>query len=43
MNSPDVYMDETNLRLVMNVRNNFSRLAEQLIIEDKPESALKGS
>jgi hypothetical protein len=41
INSPNVYLDETNLRLVMNVRNNFSRLAEQLINEDNPESALK--
>tara|TARA_B100001093_G_scaffold141452_1_gene133935 strand:- start:5247 stop:8285 length:3039 start_codon:yes stop_codon:yes gene_type:complete len=41
MNSPDVYLDETNLRLVMNVRNNFSRLADQLIKEGNPTSAVK--
>ena len=33
MNGEDVYMDETNLRLVMNIRNNFSRLADKLISE----------
>lgn len=41
MNHPDVYMDETNLRLVMNVRNNFSRLADELIVEGDTSAAIK--
>jgi hypothetical protein len=35
----DIYLDETNLRMTMNFRNNFSRLAKQLIIENKLDSA----
>ena len=39
MNGENVYMDETNLRLVMNIRNNFSRLADKLISEgDTPRA-----
>lgn len=41
MNDEDVYMDETNLRLVMNIRNNFSRLADQLISEGDSTNAIK--
>lgn len=41
MNAPEVYMDETNLRLVMNIRNNFSRLADQLILEGDTARAVK--
>ena len=41
MNGEDVYMDETNLRLVMNIRNNFSRLADQLIEEGDTSKAVK--
>ena len=41
MNGEDVYMDETNLRLVMNIRNNFSRLADKLIKEGDTERAIK--
>ena len=40
MNGEDVYMDETNLRLVMNIRNNFSRLADQLIAEGDTTKAV---
>jgi len=29
-NNPDLYFDETNTRMVMNFRNNYSRLAEDL-------------
>ncbi len=29
----DIYLDETNIRMTMNFRNNFSRLAQQLIVE----------
>ena len=31
----DIYLDETNIRMTMNFRNNFSRLAQQLIVEEK--------
>ena len=41
MNKPGVYLDETNLRLVKNLRSNFSRLADQLIAEGNTESAVK--
>ncbi len=30
-NNPDLYFDETNTRMVMNFRNNYSRLAESLL------------
>ena len=41
MNGENVYMDETNLRLVMNIRNNFSRLADELIKEGDTVRAIK--
>jgi len=31
LNNPDLYFDETNTRMVMNFRNNYSRLAESLL------------
>ena len=31
LNNPDIYFDETNTRMVMNFRNNYSRLAEALL------------
>ncbi|MGC6490220.1 MAG: DUF2723 domain-containing protein [Flavobacteriales bacterium] len=34
MNDPNIYLDETNMRMTMNFRNNFSRLAETLIREN---------
>ena len=37
---PKVYLDETNLRMLSNFRNNFARLAEQLINENKVDSAV---
>lgn len=39
--NPDVYLDENNLRMLSNFRNNFSRLAEELINEGKKDSAVK--
>jgi hypothetical protein len=33
LGNPGVYLDETNRRMCMNFRNNFSRLADQLMIE----------
>jgi tetratricopeptide (TPR) repeat protein len=41
MQDSTVYLDETNLRMTMNFRNNFARLAEQLIDEGKKDSAIK--
>ncbi|HNW98903.1 MAG TPA: DUF2723 domain-containing protein [Bacteroidales bacterium] len=41
MNNPEVYLDETNLRMTMNFRNNFARLAEVLVNEGKKDSAIK--
>lgn len=35
----DIYLDETNIRMTMNFRNNFSRLAEELIKEKKYQKA----
>ncbi|MFH2094934.1 MAG: DUF2723 domain-containing protein [Bacteroidota bacterium] len=37
---PDVYLDENNLRMTMNLRNNFARLADQLLFEGKRDSAV---
>jgi hypothetical protein len=39
MDDPDVFLDETNVRMAMNMRNNFSRLAEALADENKADSA----
>jgi hypothetical protein len=41
MNDPKVYLDETNRRMTMNLRSNFSRLASALIEEGKLDSANK--
>jgi hypothetical protein len=41
MSTDGVYMDENNLRMTMNLRNNFARLAESLIMEGKTEQAKK--
>jgi hypothetical protein len=41
VNDSEVYLDETNLRLVKNIRSNFSRLADQLIAEGKKEKAIE--
>ena len=40
MNDPKVYIDENNKRMMMNIRNNFNRLAESLINEGKKDSAI---
>ncbi len=39
MNDPKVYLDETNTRMTMNLRSNFSRLSSALIAEGKLDSA----
>ena len=41
VNDSDVYLDETNLRLVKNIRSNFSRLADQLILEGNTKAAVE--
>ena len=37
--NPKVYLDENNLRMLSNMRNSFSRLAEALLAEGKIDSA----
>lgn len=39
--NPKVYFDETNIRMTMNLRNNFARLANALLDEGKRDSAVK--
>ncbi|MFO7657533.1 MAG: DUF2723 domain-containing protein [Bacteroidales bacterium] len=41
IDNPDVYIDENVMRMLTNFRSNFSRLAEALISEGKPDSAKK--
>lgn len=41
ISNPKVYIDENNMRMLSNFRNNFARLAEQLINESKIDSAVK--
>jgi len=41
LNNPGVYVDETNVRMVMNMRTLFGRLADALIREGKKDSARK--
>ncbi len=41
INNPDVYLDENNMRMTMNFRANFTRLAEALIKEGKKDKARK--
>ncbi len=40
MNNPEVYIDETNSRMMTNIRNSFNRLAIALIAEGKKDSAI---
>jgi len=41
INNPKVYLDENNVRMLMNVRNSFARLADGLVLEGKKDSAVK--
>ncbi len=41
MNDSRVYLDQNNLNMTMNFRNNFARLAENLMNEGKKDSAVK--
>ena len=40
MNDPKVYLDENNIRMSMNVRNSFVRLADGLLDQEKRDSAI---
>jgi len=37
----DVYLDQNNLNMTMNFRNNFSRMTDELMAESKLDSAVK--
>ena len=39
ISDPNVWLDENNLRMTMNIRNNFSRLANMLLAEGKTDKA----
>jgi len=41
VNSKDVYLDENNLRMLMNIKSNFARLADKLNAEGKKDKALE--
>jgi hypothetical protein len=41
INNPKVYLDENNLRMLSNMRNGFSKLADALLAENKRDSAIK--
>ena len=41
LNNPKIYFDETNTRMVMNFRNNYSRLAESLYQKGEAEKAIQ--
>jgi len=40
LNNPNLYFDETNTRMVMNFRNNYSRLAESLYQKGEEKKAI---
>jgi len=39
MNDPNVYIDENNGRMMMNIRNTFNRLADKLVAEGQNDKA----
>ena len=41
MNREDVYLDQNNLNMCMNFRNNFARLAENLLAKGARDSSMK--
>ena len=41
MKDERVYLDQNNLNMTMNFRNNFARLSETLLAENEPDSAVK--
>ncbi len=40
MHDQDIYLNEDNIRMTMNLRNIYTRLADELIIEGKKDSAV---
>jgi len=40
MEKGGIYLDETNMRMTYNLRNNFARLADALLKEGKKDSAI---
>ncbi|MFT7114172.1 MAG: hypothetical protein ACI8P7_000953 [Candidatus Azotimanducaceae bacterium] len=40
LNAENVYLDQTNRRMTWSIRNNFGRLANELVLEGKPEKAI---
>jgi hypothetical protein len=38
--NPHIYLNQDNMRMIMNFRNNFARLANNLIIQGKKDSAI---
>lgn len=41
MDDPNVYIDENNARMMTNIRNNFNRLAQQLLVEGDTSKAVE--
>lgn len=41
MQDPDIYLDETNIRMINNLRTLFGRLAKQLVSEGKNKEAIE--
>ncbi len=37
--NPNIYLDENNLRMVVNIKSNYSRLAQSLLDKGQPEKA----
>ncbi|NOZ46922.1 MAG: DUF2723 domain-containing protein [Chlorobi bacterium] len=40
INNPNVFLDNTNMRMIMNFRSNLARLANALLSENKKDSAI---
>jgi hypothetical protein len=41
MKREDVYLDQNNINMTMNFRNNFARLGETLLVEGRADSTIK--
>jgi hypothetical protein len=41
MKREDVYLDQNNMNMTMNFRNNFARLAETLLLKNELDSSMK--
>ncbi len=40
MNDPEIYLDENNIRMMTNIRNNFNRLASSMLEEGRKDTAV---